>query len=337
MFKKLNACLVFFLILTFAACESGQQPPKQKVTKQTIESEEIAIEVPTFNADSAYQYIADQVNFGPRVPNTKEHAKCADYLIHSFERFGWEVQVQNGIVTTFNKVEIDLKNIIASYNPESEDRILLMAHWDTRPFADQDTKEKNKPILGANDGASGVGVLIEVARQISTLKLDNIGVDIILFDAEDYGKPSSAMTQDNASDTYCLGSQFWAKNPHQENYNARFGILLDMVGAKDATFTKEGVSMYYAPSIVEKVWTRANKLGYSKYFVDKQTPPITDDHYYVNQIIKIPSIDIIQYETGTRSGFGHYWHTHDDNMDIIDKNTLNAVGQTLLEVIYREQ
>jgi Zn-dependent M28 family amino/carboxypeptidase len=325
-----------FIIIGLIACNE-QQPPKKPVQNQIEDLEKEKIFVPEFNADTAYRFIENQVNFGPRVPNTKGHAKCAEYLINELKSSGWEVQVQNGLVYTFNKVEIDLKNIIASYQPDLENRILLMAHWDTRPFADQDSKDKNKPILGANDGASGVGVLLEIARIIGENPVKNIGVDIILFDAEDYGKPSSTMSQNDESDTYCLGSQYWAKNPHKENYNAKYGILLDMVGAKNASFSKEGGSMYYAPNIVEKVWSAAKSLGYDNYFLDIESPPITDDHYYVNKIIKIPSIDIIHYETKNKVGFGDFWHTHNDNMEVIDKSTLEAVGQTLLEIIYNEK
>jgi len=335
-YKSLFFFLLFVMSLIIACGDGEQKVPEAKEKQKTETNVQQSIkEAPEFNADSAYYYIEKQVLFGPRVPNSKEHAQCAEWLKNKLASFnGWEVQIQEFKAKAFNNIMLNGKNIIASYNKEASKRILLFAHWDTRPFADQDTKDKNKPIPGANDGGSGVGVLLEIARQISLNPL-NIGVDIILFDAEDYGQPDGTMMQ-RKQDTYCLGSQHWAKNPHVPGYRANYGILLDMVGAKDATFTMEATSMYYASNIVEKVWAVAHKLGYGNYFLYKRTDGITDDHYYINAIAGIPSIDIIQYDPETRSNFGKYWHTHDDNMSIIDRNTLKAVGQTLLHVLYNE-
>jgi len=249
--------------------------------------------------------------------------------------FGFSTQIQEGKATTFNNKNITIKNIIGTYNPSAAKRILLFAHWDTRPFADHDDKNKTKPILGANDGASGVGVLLEVARQIN-IKQPEIGIDIIFFDAEDYGQPSSLMSPSSA-ETWCLGSQYWARNPHIPGYRADFGILLDMVGNTNPQFTKESISMRYAPNIVRKVWDIAKRLGHQYVFVDKETFFVgTDDHQFVNEIANIPSIDIIHYEE-TTGAFHHSWHTHDDNMEIIDKQTLNIVGETVLAVIYNEK
>jgi Zn-dependent M28 family amino/carboxypeptidase len=332
--------LLFFLLPAMSliiACGDGEQKePEAKETQKTETNVQQSFkEASEFNSDSAYYYIEKQVLFGSRVPNSKEHAQCAEWLKNKLASFdGWEVQIQEFKAKAFDDKILNGKNIIASFNKDAPKRILLFAHWDTRPFADQDTKDKNKPIPGANDGGSGVGVLLEIARQIS-LNPIAVGVDIVLFDAEDYGQPDGTMMP-RKPDTYCLGSQHWAKNPHVPGYRAYYGILLDMVGAKDATFTMEATSMYYASNVVEKVWAVAHKLGYGNYFLYKRTDGITDDHYYVNAIAGIPSIDIIQHDPETRSNFGKYWHTHDDNMNIIDRNTLKAVGQTLLQVLYNE-
>lgn len=212
---------------------------------------------------------------------------------------------------------------------------MLCAHWDTRPFADQDSVNRNKPISGANDGGSGVGVLLEIARMLSTAS-SPVGVDIIFFDAEDYGQPDDSPLPQK-KDTYCLGSQYWAKNPPVPGYKPMYGILLDMVGAKNATFTMEDISMNFAASVMENVWKTAADIGYSDYFLFTRTGQIVDDHYYINTLAGIPTIDIIHHDASTKYNFPREWHTHRDTMDIIDKNTLKAVGQTLLEVIFREQ
>jgi len=287
-------------------------------------------ETPVFNADSAYSYVAKQVTFGPRVPNTEAHKACAVFLASELERHGAVVYVQEAVLTAYNREKLNARNIIGSFEPEKTRRILLFAHWDSRPYADQDPDPANhhKPIDGADDGGSGVGVLLEIARQIGAKRPES-GIDIIFFDAEDYGVPQ--FSESHVQDSYALGSQFWAKNPHVPNYKAEFGILLDMVGSKDATFYKEFTSVRYASPIVEKVWAKARELGYGKFFINANGGGVTDDHEYVIKGRGIPCINIVNYDL---TGFGDYWHTLNDNMDIICKKTLKAVGQTVLEVIY---
>ncbi|MDR0844764.1 MAG: M28 family peptidase [Tannerella sp.] len=291
---------------------------------------------PVFNQDSAYIYVANQVAFGPRVPNTVAHKACAKYLTSELERFGAKIYVQEASVIAYNGDRLEASNIIGAFNPEQKKRILLFAHWDSRPYADHDENEQDqrRPIDGADDGGSGVGVLLEIARQIGQ-NSPAAGVDIIFFDAEDYGTPE--FLKDYKQDTWCLGSQLWGKNPHVPNYKADFGILLDMVGAKDATFYKESTSVSYAAPVVEKVWNAARNLGYGKYFINARGGGITDDHQYVNTLRNIPSIDIINCNIDSDHGFGAHWHTHNDTMDVIDRETLKAVGETLLEVIYNHK
>ena len=320
-----------FLMLLFATCcllaACGGKPSAQK---QLVDTNS----VPVFSGDSAFQFVKTQVAFGPRVPGTTQHAACAAFLDTTFRRFGAEVTIQNGEATLYDGRTMRLKNIIASYNPQASKRLLLCAHWDTRPYADQDKNPANhhKPILGANDAASGVGVLLEVARQLH-LKEPTIGVDIVLFDLEDWGTPEF-YTGPQREDTWCLGSQYWAQQSVKSGYKAEFGILLDMVGAPNAQFYKEQISTYYASFAVEKVWDAAQSLGFGSQFVNQSGGAITDDHLYVNRVANIPCIDIIQYNPYSATGFGDYWHTLDDTMKHIDKNTLYVVGQTLLQVIY---
>lgn len=307
-----------------------------KNTNKTSNKQLKTVSVPLFSSDSAYQYIQDQVDFGPRVPNTEAHGKCAVYLAEKLRGFGAEVIEQYADLTAFNGTILRATNIIGSFQPENKNRILLFAHWDTRPWADHDSNPANrgKPVLGANDGGSGVGVLLEVARQLGE-KQPNIGVDIIFFDAEDYGSPEHLFEQ-STEHSWCLGSQYWSVNPHVPSYRADYGILLDMVGAPGATFYREYFSEYFASHILNKVWNQAKNLGFDHYFISQRGGAITDDHLYVNQLIGIPSINIIQYNPNSKHGFGDYWHTVNDTMDNIDKNTLQAVGTTLLYVIYSE-
>ncbi len=331
-----NSFLIISIISLFTTFGCGQ---KSKNRAQTITANEQKpkIETPVFNADSAYKFVKEQVAFGPRVPNTHEHTACANYLINELERFGADVIVQETDVFAFDNTRLQIKNIIGQYQPEKNDRILLFAHWDSRPFADydKDPSKRDTPILGANDGASGVGVLLEIARHLQNTNT-TLGVDIILFDAEDYGMPDHKQLA-YKPDTWCLGSQYWAKNPHKKNYYARYGILLDMVGAKNAQFFQEQFSLHFAPQLVNHIWETAHKLGYSRWFSNQKGGMITDDHYYVNKFLGIPSVDIIQYDPTTSTSFGDYWHTHNDTMENIDQQTLKAVGQTVMEVIYNER
>lgn len=294
------------------------------------------VEVPSFNADSAYNFIAKQVAFGPRVPNSKEHEACGEYLINTLTEFCDTVIVQEADLTAFDGTVLASKNIIASFKPERAKRVMLCAHWDTRPFADQDETNKNSPIEGANDGGSGIGILLEMARQFSIKKPD-VGVDIILFDAEDYGQPNES-EYPRMEHSYCLGSQYWSQNLHKPNYFAKYGILLDMVGGKDAIFTQEEYSVKLAPQVLKKVWNTAANLGYGSQFSFQKTAGITDDHVYINYLAqgRVPTIDIIEHDASTKSNFYKHWHTHEDKLENIDKNTLKAVGQTVMHVVYNE-
>ena len=323
----------FIIIIMFFSCGNPKVKTDNNDNKDTVI---INVNVPQFNEDSAYYFVEKQVSFGPRVNNSKQHAECAAYLESKFKEYTDNVIIQKARVRAYDGTALNISNIIASFNPEMEKRIFLSSHWDSRHIADNDPNPEfsKKPIDGANDGASGVGVLMEIARILSKNKC-KIGVDLILFDAEDYGQPQKSDLPEKP-DTWALGSQHWAKNPHKPNYTAKYGILLDMVGAKNATFLKEGYSREYAPDIVDKVWNITEKLGYSAYFINKETSSITDDHYYVNTITNIPTIDIIHYDNSTSSGFPAHWHTHNDTMENISRETLKAVGQTLLTVIFEE-
>lgn len=291
-----------------------------------------------FSADSAYLFINEQVSMGARVPGTPEHEQCARYLRDQLIRFGAKVDIQQGALTNYAGEQQQIVNIVGQYNPQANNRVLLCAHWDCRPWSDQeDTYERRMiPVLGANDAASGVGVLLEIARQLNILEKAGTaipGVDIVFFDVEDMGTPSF-YTGKERQDTWCLGSQLWAKRYAESNQkNCQYGVLLDMVAAPDATFNKEYFSMHHAASYVNKMWKTAAALGFGNYFINEQTYPLTDDHYYVNTIAGIPCLDIIHYDTRYGTGFPEYWHTNHDNMQNVSPVTLNAVGKTVLTTI----
>ena len=314
---------------------------------QNIEETEEVAKVnpvgPSFNADSAYAFTKAQCDFGPRDMNSRGHDLCGEWIVSKFKEYGCKVTTQTATLAGYDGTKLRSRNIMASINPEATTRILLCAHWDSRPWADNDPDSANwrKPILAANDAASGVAVMLELARIIGKSKDEKafnkqLGIDFVCFDAEDWGTPQWADVADNA-DSWALGAQYWSKNLPQ-GYEARYGILLDMVGGVGAKFYREGMSMQYAPEIVKKVWRAAREVGFGSYFPKEDGGMITDDHVPVNQFAKIPTIDIIPYYADCQqSSFGPTWHTLADNMENIDKNTLKAVGQTLVQVIYKEK
>ena len=298
---------------------------------------------PVFNADSAYAFTKAQCDFGPRNMNSRGHDLCGEWIVNKFREYGCKVTTQRANLTGYDGTTLRSCNIMASINPEATTRILLCAHWDSRPWADNDPDQSNwkKPIIAANDAASGVAVMLELARIINNGKAEKalrrqLGVDFVCFDAEDWGTPQWADVPDDA-DSWALGAKYWSKNLPQ-GYEARYGILLDMVGGVGAQFFQEGISLQYAPEIVKKVWRSAREVGFGSYFPKRMGGMVTDDHVPVNRYAKIPTIDIIPfYPDCKQSGFGPTWHTLADNMENIDRNTLRAVGQTLVQVIYKEQ
>ncbi len=325
--------LVAVFLLSLLSCGNRQESSENST--ELTENKSTKALIPEFRADSAYAFIQKQLDFGPRVPNTQAHREAGEWLSSMMHKYADTVYIQQGRVRAWDGNTLNIKNIIGVFKPEERRRILLCAHWDSRPFADHDPDpgKHYTPIDGANDGASSVGVLLEIARLLS-MEEPGIGVDIILFDAEDYGIHRLENRSDE--DTWALGSQYWARNPHRSDYNARYGILLDMVGASGATFKREGYSMLYAPNIVRQVWDTARRLGHSHMFLNRDGGYIIDDHYYINTIRNIPTINIIHQDETTPHGFFPEWHTTDDTIDVIDISTLRVVGETVVNVIYNE-
>ena len=319
--KEICIFLLIALAMFFSACT--EEPTNMPDQSDYL----LNVSVPDFQADSAFYFVEKQLEFGPRVPNTGGHIRCASWLSEYLSGLGPKMYVKPVTVEAYDGSLLNIQNIIAAFYPEKNRRVLISAHWDTRPVADQDTSRQDEPIPGANDGGSGVAILLEIARLIAQNE-PTVGVDICLWDGEDYGNP-------DVRDSYGLGSQHWAKNKHLAEYRPLYGINLDMVGRANAFFPKEGHSMNYAPHIVEKVWQASRRLGYTQYFSNQRSNPVTDDHFYLNTQAGIQTIDIIDQPNGR--GFFEHWHTHRDDISVIDPNTLKAVGQTVLDVIYHQK
>lgn len=309
-----------------AACSSGShKPAAAETTAPTAPKAQ-------FCADSAYSYVARQVAFGPRVPSTAAHTACGDWLRGELTRHGADTVIeQNASVNNPAGGKIRIRNIMGRFNTGCPKRILLLAHWDTRPWADNDPDETKHrtPIDGANDGASGVGVLLEIARQLG-LRQPATGVDILFVDAEDSG-----MSDNDAS--WALGTQYWSRHmPYGPTDLPAYGILLDMVGGHNAQFDREYFSQRLAPAVVDRVWATAATLGHGDRFRNNYGGAVNDDHIHVN-VAGIPCIDIIECTNPATGSFNPTWHTTADNMQAIDRQTLDAVGSVVSQVIYNEK
>ena len=300
-----------------------------------------------FVADSAYAYCQAQCDFGPRTMNSEAHERCAEWIKQKFEGFGCQVELQKADLRGYDGTVLKATNIIAR-TPRGEGErptILVCAHWDSRPWADNDPDKENwkKPVMAANDGASGVSVMLELARLVQqhgdSLR---VNIDFVCFDAEDWGIPQWSDAQDNGN-SWALGAQHWAAAYASQSLQTsqhtpyEYGILLDMVGGQGARFYQEVMSKRYAKNIVDKVWAAAKVAGFGSVFPKDEGGQITDDHLPVNEVAKVPCIDIISYYPDCQqSSFGPTWHTVNDDMEHLDRATLQAVGQTMVQVLFSE-
>jgi glutaminyl-peptide cyclotransferase len=319
--KNLLPALV--IIFIFYSCNKEQKNRIEQPYSIIFKSK-----VPSFSADNAYKYIEDQIAFGPRNPNSTGHQKALNFLENELRKYTNTVYLQNFLYSGYNDERLALSNIIARFNPKSNNRIFICAHWDSRPRSDQDKDPllRNKPILGTNDGASGVGIILELARVLKDHPV-NYGIDLILFDGEDYGKESDL-------NNYFLGSKYFAANL-EPDYNPYFGILLDMVGDKQALFLKEGSSVQYSSDIVDMIWNIAKEINATDFSMQEGSP-IEDDHIPLNQA-GLKTIDIIDEELigdNSPNKRRNYWHTSHDTIDNIGKETLQQVGDVLVHLIY---
>lgn len=281
---------------------------------------------PPFDGTRSFKYLVAQTSYGPRSVNTPGHQSCLEYLEATLRGFADRVTVQQFARTGYRGEVLHLSNVIASFIPQASVRILLCAHWDTRPRADRDPDKSKRgtPILGANDGASGVAVLLEIA---SSLKASPppVGVDIVLFDGEDYGLEGDEQM-------YLLGSRYFASQ-RQPDYIPRFGVLLDMVGDRELEIPKEQNSVRFAPDIVQLIWDTARDLGIEQ-FIDGQGEEVMDDHWPLNTA-GIKTVDLIDFNYPDRTN--RYWHTTQDTPDHCSEESLHAVGTVLQHIIYSQR
>ena len=331
MIERLIYMLGAGLLMGLASC--GGRTARTARTPDTI----ALAPCPRFDADSAMNHIVRQCDFGPRIPASQAAERCVEYIKAAFEQYGAEVGTQSFEASLYDGTKYAATNIIARLNTANPDRLLLCAHWDSRPWADSDPLERNwqKPVPAANDGASGVAVLLELCRLLQQKPIP-VGIDFVCFDAEDVGAPQWARPEDDEDSGWCQGSLFWARKAKADGYRARYGILLDMVGGRGSTFSREMVSRRYADPVMDMVWRLAHQLGYGHYFPLRDGGFLTDDHVNVNQTARVPCIDIVPYFEAGPSSFGPAWHTVDDTPENIDPHVLAAVGQTLTQLLYNE-
>lgn len=318
--------IVLGVCLIFSSC-------KKKQVEETVlpisSLYQIPASVPDFSGERTLALLRAQVAFGPRVPNTVAHQRCADYILDMCRRTADSTDLQSFSMPGYDGVSLALKNIIARFRPGMKERILLCAHWDSRPRADQEKDElkKSLAIPGANDGASGVAVLLHIAEMLHQRKPD-IGVDLVFLDGEDYGNE-----QDETM--YCIGSKYFSASIASD-YRPLFGVLLDLVGDAEAVFPMEAGSRQYAGDVVELIWTIASRLGI-KNFVPETHSAIYDDHIPLNLTAGIKTVDIIDAELvgqATKVERRKYWHSLSDTPEQCSAQTLRNVGSVLLNLIY---
>lgn len=306
---------------SFTSAESNLPNPERKNKNSN------AVTIPEFIGQNAYLFVEKQVEFGSRVPNTEAHELCRLFIEAELKKYAHEVVAQS-FLQEYNGSTWELTNIIASFYPECKERILLGAHWDSRPYSDWESNPllAKLPVPGANDGASGVALLLELARILAS-QVPAIGVDIIFFDGEDMGT-----WHDEQS--YCFGSRYFAQH-FPLPYKPRYAVLLDMVGDKEALFSVEQYSYEAAPHLVHLLWGLGRRIAPS-YFLPAIDIPLLDDHVPLIEA-GIPAIVIVDSEliehrsTNPRR---RYWHTQSDSMENISAHTIEAVGRVLTQFLY---
>jgi glutaminyl-peptide cyclotransferase len=277
---------------------------------------------PRFDGAAAMEHVQTQVAFGPRVPGTEGHQRQLDWMVARLDSLSTDVAVDTFTHVTTAGDSLRLFNVRARFQPEATRRILLLAHWDTRPWSDQasDVEQQEIPVPGANDGASGTAVLLELAELLAGAAAP-MGIDLLLVDGEDYGP---------GIDDMLLGARRYAATLEEQGTRPVYGVLLDMVGDADPSFLIEEYSAQVASVVVQKVWRAAERLGYAAYFPNRVGARITDDHMPLNSA-GLPTANLMDFTYGPGN---QYWHTPQDTPDRLSAATLEMVGEVVTELIY---
>ena len=273
-----------------------------------------AVKAGNFDGPGAMLYAKAQVDFGPRIPGTSGHQRAGDWIVEQMKSRADTVITQTWTHTTLDGKQLPMRNVLARFNPSATDRILYVTHWDTRPVSDaaENLGERQLPVPGANDGASGVGLFVALADALKKTPPAQ-GVDLLFVDGEDYG------AFDEVGADVLIGSKYFAAHPPEPNYKPIFGVLWDMIGDKDLRIKKEGYSVEQAPEVVDRVWAKAAELGYGAIFVDENQGPITDDHVPLLRA-GMRVIDVLDID------YPHH-HRPTDTFDKISARSLSIVGE----------
>ncbi len=300
MCKRLACAAIAFVVLS---CGSGSSSSDKSVA---------------FDGEAAFRYLTRQCQFGPRVPRTPAHEQTLNMIVAVLDSLKVDVEKQAfTMMDPYGGDSLRLTNIIGRFNPSKGDRLLFCAHWDSRPRSemDPDTAKRNQPLPGANDGASGVAVLMQLACQLASQQTAR-GVDLVFLDGEDWGRSGDL-------DNYCLGSKEFARRVDAKKYE--YAVVLDMVGDKNQIFYKEDYSVRYEPKLVDKIWARAGKLGMAVTFDPRVTEPIYDDHLPL-LAASIKTVDIIDFDYP-------WWHTTGDTPDKCSPESLARIGKLMLSLV----
>jgi hypothetical protein len=273
---------------------------------------------PPFDGRTAFGYVEAQLAFGPRVPNTEAHRQAGDWIERQLRERVDSVEVQAFTHVTVAGDTLVLRNFVGRFRPEAPERILFVAHWDTRPRADRSGNlgQQRLPVPGANDGASGVALLLAVADALQA-EPPAYGVDLLFVDGEDYGDFSQG-------DDVLIGSRYYARTMDPAT-PPLFAVVWDMVGDRDLRIYQEGYSVAQAPEVVDRVWRTATELGYEHIFRPTVGNTVLDDHVPLQEA-GVRAIDVID--------FGYpSWHTTDDTIDKVSAESLQVVGEVAVALV----